>query len=190
MGTGLGSVFTGPYYGIDITPIHPEVPNLIPIEGVHPFEITQQFDLVCAMDVLEHIPPNDRGEFFRMLKRVSRKWVILSYPTNTAGRLFDIETLDFFSTGAPPSIPSWLLEHLAQEHPDPKKVIQEIEALDLRIVRRINHTDRLWHYLGSIGVSVEGPWKIKILNDIHIVSDALSQVKDLATYREVLILEV
>ena len=186
---GLGSVFAGSYYGIDIIPIHPAVPNLIPIEDIHPFDLTQQFDLVCAMDVLEHIPVQERTQFWQTLKRISRKWIILSYPTSTTGRLFDVETLSFFSRGTQ-SIPPWLLEHLAQEHPDPNQVSAAIQSLNLKILRRINHTNRLWHYLGCIGVAVEGPWKIKILNDIHIMSEALSHVEELATYREVLILEV
>lgn len=187
---GLGSLFTGAYYGADVTPIQPQVENLIPITDSHPFDITKQFDLVCAMDVLEHIPVPERWTFFLTLKRVARKWIILSYPTNRGGRLFDIETLALFSGGSSRSIPPWLAEHLSWPHPDPDEVMAQIATAGLKVIRRMNHTNRLWHYLGCIGFSVEGPWKIKILNDIHIVNQALSATNDLATYREVVILEV
>lgn len=185
---GLGSVYSAPYHGIDLVPIRPEVPNLTPIDGVHPFDLDRQFDLVCAMDVLEHIPPGDRPRFFDTLKRLSRKSIWFSYPTLETGRLFDIETLAVFSRQG--ALPEWLPEHLALEHPDPDFVTAELDRIGVTVVRRFRATNRLFHYLGCIGVSVEGIWKVKLLNDIHLLTRALEASSDIASYREFVLAEV
>ncbi len=41
------------------------------------------FAVVTCMDVLEHIPPQDRGKFINQLKRVAQKMVVLSFPIGT-----------------------------------------------------------------------------------------------------------
>ena len=41
------------------------------------------FDIVCAIDVLEHIPQNDRKQFVQRLINVASKKVILSFPIYT-----------------------------------------------------------------------------------------------------------
>lgn len=185
---GLGSVYAEPYYGIDIAPIRPEVQNLIPIHDVHPFDLNRKFDLVCAMDVLEHVPVSERPRFFDALKRLSRKWIVFSYPTIETGRLFDIETLAVFARQS--SLPEWLTEHLALDHPDPTAVDAELTRLGLGVTRRFNTTNRLFHYLGCIGVSVEGVWKVKLLNDIRLLRRALESAPEIASYREVIFAEV
>lgn len=187
---GLGAVYAEPYYGIDLVPIRPAVPNMIPIDGVHPFELERQFDLVCAMDVLEHIPVPERPRFFDTLKRISRKWVVFSYPTIETGRLIDIETLAIFSGGPPENVPDWLVEHLALEPPDPAVVTAQLERAGLRIVKQFSNTNRLFHYLGCIGVSVEGMWKIKLLNDIHLLQKAWEHAVEAAMYRQFVFAEV
>ncbi|TAJ21052.1 MAG: SAM-dependent methyltransferase, partial [Planctomycetota bacterium] len=40
----------------------------------------QSFDLVCAFDTLEHVPPRLRARFVRECARVSRAWVVLAGP--------------------------------------------------------------------------------------------------------------
>ncbi len=41
------------------------------------------FDVVCSIDVLEHIPQNQRAQFIKELKRVAKKRIILSFPIGT-----------------------------------------------------------------------------------------------------------
>ena len=38
------------------------------------------FDLVMSLDVLEHLPKNDRSAFLEELDRVSRRWILLGAP--------------------------------------------------------------------------------------------------------------
>lgn len=42
-----------------------------------------KFDVVCSIDVLEHIPKNDRKSFIDDLVRVAKRRVILSFPIGT-----------------------------------------------------------------------------------------------------------
>lgn len=42
------------------------------------------FQIVCAIDVLEHIPPNDRKAFIKDLLRVAVEKVIISFPIGTS----------------------------------------------------------------------------------------------------------
>jgi len=135
---GLGSVYAGPYAGIDVTPIVPQVPNLHPIVGVHPFDLRVTVDLFCAIDVLEHIPPDARDRLFEVARRVGQRAVIVSYPTAASGRAFDIESLALFG-GCPPA---WLVEHLAQPHPDTEWVARAIDRHGFRVVAYYRSTPR------------------------------------------------
>ncbi|MDO8487442.1 MAG: class I SAM-dependent methyltransferase [Candidatus Curtissbacteria bacterium] len=47
-----------------------------------PFK-NNSFDVVCSIDVLEHLPKNDRAKFIKELKRVAAKRIILSFPIQT-----------------------------------------------------------------------------------------------------------
>jgi len=186
---GLGSVYLGRYYGIDITPIVPAVPNLIPINQSNPFDLREEFDLVCAMDVLEHIPVSERSRFFQTLRRITKRNAILSFPTSETGRMIDIETMALFCGNNRQSIPPWLLEHLSTAHPQVKETAEMLVDNNFKIVRRISNTSRLLHYLGCIGVQVQGEWKVKVLNDINIMNRILEGTSELATYREFFFVE-
>jgi len=182
---GLGCVWNGPYYGVDVNPIMPQVPNLMPIEVSHPFELEGQFDFVCSMDVLEHIPPSERIRFFQTLRRVSKKWVMISFPTKETGRLMDIEAIPMMANSCPP----WLFEHLAQPHPSLGEVFELIGQSGLRVIKRLRTTNRLMYLLGLIGLQVQGTMKVKLLNDIHYLN-LMTQDEKVATYRETILLEV
>lgn len=183
---GLGSVYTQPFAGIDIVPITPEVPNLHPIVGIHPFALKASVDLLCAIDVLEHIPVGERDLFFATLRRVSQRFVILSYPTAQHGRAMDIESLAWL--GADP--PRWLLEHLAQPYLDSEWVEQAMARHGFRSIAYYPHTTRMQHYLGCLNVAVDGPWKTQWLNEIYQARMQLEHsTTDQATYRDTWILE-
>ncbi|OGD92751.1 hypothetical protein A2697_01145 [Candidatus Curtissbacteria bacterium RIFCSPHIGHO2_01_FULL_41_44] len=44
---------------------------------------SNSFDTVCAIDVLEHLPKNDRSKFIKNLLAVASKKVIISFPVGT-----------------------------------------------------------------------------------------------------------
>lgn len=50
--------------------------------GRLPFK-NNSFDVVCSIDVLEHLPKKNREEFIKELERVAKKKIILSFPIGT-----------------------------------------------------------------------------------------------------------
>lgn len=184
---GLGSVFSGEYFGIDLTPITPEVPNLKPINGVHPFSLQDTFDVVCAMDVMEHVPVNLREDFFVAMRRIARRYLILAFPTDGAGYQFDVETATFLNPNG--NLPDWLLEHLAMDHPKLEFILELAGKHGFQLVRHVKNTHRLMHYLGCMGLFVGGRMKLRFMNDIHHINRLHQAENELEMYRSMLFLE-
>lgn len=182
---GLGSVYTGPFLGIDAAPVTPQVPNLTLITGVDPLALDLRVDGVSAMDVLEHLSPADRPALFRTLRRVSMGRVFVSYPTADGGRALDIESLAWFG----PAPPDWLIEHLAWPHPATADVAAWIDAAGFRVVSYCRMTPRTQHALGCVLGSVAGLDKALWLNECHAFRH-FAWPADVPCYRDLWILEV
>ena len=185
---GLGCVFTKEYFGIDLAPIQPAVSNLRPINGVHPFELQETFDLVCAVDVLEHIPVNQRAMFFQTMSRIVRRYLILTFPSAESGYRLDVETGTFLNFNG--NLPDWLLEHLSLKHPRTDEVVSLASQHGFRLLRLVKNTHRVMHYLGCLGLYVGGDLKIQVLNDIHYLNHLHQSEEGIDMYRSVLFLEV
>ena len=56
--------------------------DIIIKKGKLPFAASS-FDVVCSIDVLEHLPRKDRADFIADLVRIARKRVVLSFPIAT-----------------------------------------------------------------------------------------------------------
>ncbi|WP_188792771.1 methyltransferase domain-containing protein [Dyella nitratireducens] len=183
---GLGSVFAGEYFGIDLMPIQPEVPNLKPINGVHPFALQDSFDVVCAMDVMEHVPVDLREDFFVAMRRIARRYLILAFPTEGAGYQFDVETATFLNPGG--TLPDWLLEHMAMDHPRVEAILDLANKHGFQLINHVKNTHRLMHYLGCMGLFVGGRMKLRFLNDIHHINRLHQAETSLDMYRSILFL--
>jgi hypothetical protein len=87
-------------------------------------------DLVCALDVLEHVPLDGREFFISEVSRVAKRAAILAFPIKQAE---EAERFVLSLTKSP-----WLAEH--QEHglPDPAKVKQTLRGLGLEFERHAN----------------------------------------------------
>ncbi len=79
------------------------------------------FDAAVSLDTVEHLPRPARPQFIRELKRVAKRGVVVSCPTESADDLFQAQRSDTRLSaviakrnGMPPA---WLVEHLQQEHP-------------------------------------------------------------------------
>ncbi len=82
------------------------------------------FAVVTSIDVLEHIPPQDRGKFIDQLKRVAQKMVVLSFPLGTKEHFEAEKSLKEFLKKRNEEI-SYLEEHLKNGLP----TIEEIKAI-------------------------------------------------------------
>jgi len=59
---------------------HCDHPGHVPGNGLSLPFADRAFELVVSLDVLEHIPPEDRPRFLRELDRVASRWIILGAP--------------------------------------------------------------------------------------------------------------
>ena len=86
--------------------------------------------VVCALDVLEHVAPSERGFFLAELARVASRAVVLGFPAPQAAAA---EDLVLRLTGSP-----WLGQHRQHGLPDPAEVETVLDRLGLGWQRRPN----------------------------------------------------
>jgi hypothetical protein len=87
-------------------------------------------DVVCALDVLEHVAPEERAYFIAELARVARLAVVLGFPVKAAAAA---EAFVLELTGS-----AWLAEHKLHGLPDPAEVEAILHALGLGFTRHPN----------------------------------------------------
>lgn len=117
--TGIGRFRKVPFIGCDLSfPVPPEWPMtpLTASAAQLPMK-DQQFDVVVASDVLEHIPPDLRPAVIDESLRVARKLVVFGFPCGQLAWEAD-RTLynDYVSAKRLP--PGWLAEHMEAPFPD------------------------------------------------------------------------
>ncbi|MCA1906451.1 MAG: hypothetical protein LDL11_07675 [Desulfarculus sp.] len=86
--------------------------------------------VVCALDVLEHVAPAERGFFLAELARVASRAVVLGFPAPQAAAA---EDLVLRLTGSP-----WLAQHREHGLPDPAMVEAQLDRLGLAWQRTPN----------------------------------------------------
>ncbi len=115
---GVGEFWRHSFLGCDLT--FAEKPRS-PMRAVKcsgsllPFA-DKSFDAVIASDVMEHVPPQARGQVVSEALRVSRKVVVIAYPSGSAAAAADRDLREQYlkSNKVPPG---WLEEHML--HPFP-----------------------------------------------------------------------
>ena len=75
------------------------------------------FDVVVALDLLEHLAPQVRPQALIQLRRVARRCLIVGCPTGVAALRSD-ERLGRFYRRIGRSVPLWLEEHLRNGFPE------------------------------------------------------------------------
>lgn len=117
---GLGRFRKVPFVGCDLSfPYEPEWPMtpLIASATDLPFK-DNEFDVVLASDILEHIPPDLRKSVIAEALRVAGKLVIFGFPCGRAAWEADRELLDTYLK-ANQTPPGWLTEHMEAQFPEP-----------------------------------------------------------------------
>jgi len=82
-----------------------------------------RFDLVMSLDVLEHIPPEERRSFLEELSRLSREWILLGAPFLSN----EVEAVEGLLVATSLSEQRFLHEHRALGLPDKRLVEQFCE---------------------------------------------------------------
>ena len=89
-----------------------------------------EFDVVVASDVLEHVPPDSREAVVSESLRVARKLVTLGFP---CGQLAWQSDQDLFNAylRAKRTPPGWLAEHMDAPFPGPE-ILQQVDGWDVQ----------------------------------------------------------
>ena len=100
--------------------------DVIVKKGKLPFK-KSSFDVACAIDVLEHIPKNERRAFIKNLQEVSAKKVILSFPIGTSTHINYEKELQNYLEGKKYDV-TYLKEHIALGLPQKKELETILEG--------------------------------------------------------------
>jgi SAM-dependent methyltransferase len=76
------------------------------------------WDAVTCVDVIEHLCEPDRERALAELVRVSRRLLVVAFPSGPAARSAD-ERMNAAYAAAGRSAPDWVLEHLRNTYPEP-----------------------------------------------------------------------
>lgn len=103
--------------GSDVERVHGSVLSL-------PFDDTS-FDGVIALDLLEHLEPDDRPRALAELARVTRVRLVVGCPCGRAALESDRRVAILYGRLRRP-IPGWLAEHLSHGFPDARELELEL----------------------------------------------------------------
>jgi len=115
------------------------------------------FDVVLCLDVLEHVPREERDALLGELARVSRRFVLLAAPFATAG-VSDADALLFATIQARHGYAhEFLRQHLAHGHPDLSGTLAHWEARGARVVVLPNGWLPYWQAMQLLNLPLAEP---------------------------------
>ena len=116
----------------------------------------KQVDITLALDVLEHVLPEEREFFIQELSRVARQALILSFPVKTSEAA---ETFVGQMTGS-----AWLKEHQALGLPDKSQAEAMFARLNLKFTCYPNGALPSWTAMMLLMHGVEPDLRARISN--------------------------
>jgi hypothetical protein len=128
---GIGRFRKVPFIGCDISfPFEPVWPMTPMIASAAQLPIKDnEFDVVLASDVLEHVPPDLRKAVIDESLRVARKLVIFGFPCGELAWESDRALLEaYLQKKRTP--PEWLTEHMEANFPGPE-LFREIDGWEI-----------------------------------------------------------
>jgi Methyltransferase domain len=112
--------------GSDVTSVDPAIPGREGDARSLDFP-DRSFDVAVALDMLEHIRPEERSIVLRELVRVARRRVIIAFPSGA--RAFEVDVgLGRMLDRRGRTYTDWLEEHLRHGFPDASEVEAELQA--------------------------------------------------------------
>jgi ubiquinone/menaquinone biosynthesis C-methylase UbiE len=96
-----------------------------------PFD-KESFDVVTSIDVIEHIPPQDRGKFMNELLKVAKRKVVISAPLGTREHLQSEKNLLKFLKSKKVKV-DYLNEHVKQGLPTVDELKTDIKDFSVKV---------------------------------------------------------
>lgn len=91
-----------------------------------PFD-DREFDVVVALDLLEHVPPELREKALQELARVARSRLIMGCPCGPKSLRSDRGLARWYRAIPRRTVPTWLAEHLENGFPEPEQLRVALE---------------------------------------------------------------
>jgi len=113
------------------------------------------FDLVCAFDTLEHVPPTRRAQFVRECARVARRWVVLAGPYQSDEVEEAEKLLQQFLREKLQVHHRYLEEHRHNGLPDRAATERELQDLGARVVSLGHGNVQRWLALISFALYMD-----------------------------------
>ncbi len=88
------------------------------------------FDIVCAIDVLEHIPRNERKPFIIRLLGIAKKGVILSFPVGTSHHVSYEKKMQKYLENKKIDV-TYLKEHIRYGLPQNDEIKKDLKGLQM-----------------------------------------------------------
>ena len=129
---GIGRFRKVPFVGCDISfPFEPVWPMTPMIASAAELPVKDnEFDVVLASDILEHVPPDLRKAVIEESLRVARKLVIFGFPCGELAWQSDRDLLEtYLKKNVPP--PEWLTEHMEAKFPE-SDLFGEIDGWEIQ----------------------------------------------------------
>lgn len=91
------------------------------------------FDIVVSVDLLEHLSGEQRKKAIAEMLRVSKKHLILVFPTSKNSEMYEERAMELFTENNL-SVPKWLLEHRQCGLPKEVEIKQYIDEVSQKIL--------------------------------------------------------
>jgi O-antigen/teichoic acid export membrane protein len=169
---GMGVFYSGPFTGLDVNFWGPRLGGMARVKGDSrdmPFS-RGQFDLAVSLDMLEHLRPSDRQRVIREMIRVSRRGIVIGFPSGRNARSAELQVRSAIDLELARLTPGsraykktvarnrYLFEHLEAPLPEADEVVAMIDhelkaaGRQARIVRRGNERLGWWSLLMKANV--------------------------------------
>lgn len=95
------------------------------------------YDFVLSSDMLEHIPDRDRAKVIKEMLRVSRKYVLIGFPSGKKSHDYEKKIFNFIKKISGREH-KWLKEHVFNGIPDEKEIRSYFGNYDVKVINNAN----------------------------------------------------
>jgi len=152
----------------------------------------REFDFVLSIDMIEHVPPKDRGPAIREILRVAQSWAVITFPCGESSMEYDSRLYELLKSRFGLEY-RWLKEHLLLGLPDSSEIEDEIRRAigngngwDLTIENNLNVG--VWFWIWNFQMSRSKVWRSVKNKLLWLLIPYFSRRNEAPAYRKVFIL--